>query len=215
MKVIGVFIAFCASAILGIAAIVVGACGENGAFGDKINYSELTADNAREGLIVEGDIVYVWDIFADEVKRENGKVVTVGEYYTVVLPHSYTEEVPAFIGFYSTKSYELSTLETLRSTFESILIGKDDAEGTALHFRGRLKKLDGSRLECIGVSVSDFIEIFELGEEYKAENMMVPYVIESYNGGPYAVILIVGIVLTVIGAGGVLVLVLKDIGEDG
>ena len=214
MKIIGVFIAFCAAAVLGIASLVIGACGENGVFGGKISFDELTAGNASEGLIVEGELYYVWDMFADEIKQQSGgETITVGEYYTVVVPYSFYEENPVFIGFYSQKSSELSSLETLRSAFEDVLLG-NDSEADIMHFRGKLKKLEGVQLEYMTVSVSNFIDIFELGDTADASGIMLPYVIESYDGSDYMLFLIAGIALTIIGFGGVLVLILKDIGED-
>ncbi|MCH5203725.1 MAG: hypothetical protein J1F03_03200 [Oscillospiraceae bacterium] len=211
MKVIGVFIAFCASALLGIAALVIGACGENGVFGDKLKMSELTKENAEEGLIVEGEVYAVWDRFAVEEKEENGKTITVAKYYTMVMEYSFNEEAPIFIGISSGKDNELLTLEQMRSEVEGIITDSSDSDDyTTIHFRGRLRKLDDGMFNFLKVSVSSLLGVTEdVVEEYA-----VPYVIESYDGDVYMLLLIAGIALLIIGVVGVLILILKDIGES-
>ncbi|MCH5195707.1 MAG: hypothetical protein J1F28_03275 [Oscillospiraceae bacterium] len=211
MKVVGVFIAFLSAAILGIASLVIGACGENGAFGGKIEMSKLTKENAEEGLIVEGEVFSVWDKFAVEEKEENGSTTTLAEYYTMIMEYSYNEEAPMFIGISSRDANELSTLEQMRSEVEGIINDTSDSDVyTTIHFRGKLKKLDDGMLGFLKVSVSSLLGVTEdVAEEY-----ITPYVIESYNGSDYMPLLIAGIALTIVGVGGVLVLILKDIGED-
>ncbi len=210
-KVIGVFIAFCVSALLGIAAIIIGACGENGVFGDVIDIAELTKENAKSGLMVKGTVYGIWDKFADEGKTVNGETKTVASYYTMVMPYSRNEESPIYIGIYSKDSKELESFEQMRKETEDVIINEADLEYlTYISFRGRLEKLDDQMLSFLKVSVSS---IWGISEE-AAEEYITPYVIVSSTWSIYIVLLIIGIALTVIGVVGVLILVLKDLGES-
>lgn len=210
-KTIGVFIAFGAAMLLGIAAIVVGACGESGVFGGAMDIAELTKDNAEDGLVVSGDIYGIWDKYAEQEKEENGETKIVASYFTMVLPYSYNEESPVFIGISSSDSSEIEGLEQMRSEVEGIITeGVSPDSHTKMNFRGKLKKLDEGQLSFLKVSVSTLMGI----STNDAEEYIVPYVVESYNGSSYAPVLIAGIALAIIGFGGVLVMILKDIGED-
>lgn len=209
-KTIAVFIAFAAALLLGIAAIVVGACGENGVFGGFTDISELTRENVEEGMTVKGLVYGIWDKYAVHEKDENGEKKVISESYTMVMPYSYDEESPVFIGISSGDSAELSFLEQMRSETEGILTdSSDDEYRTSMVFRGKLRKLDEGELSFLKVSVSTLMGV----TEEDAEEYIVPYVIESDKYSPFMFVLITGIVLTVIGFGGVLVMILKDIGE--
>lgn len=209
-KTIAVFIAFAAALLLGIAAIVVGACGENGVFGGFTDISELTRENVEEGMTVKGLVYGIWDKYAVHEKDENGEKKVISESYTMVMPYSYDEESPVFIGISSGDSAELSSLEQMRSETEGILTDSSDGEyRTSMVFRGKLRKLDEGELSFLKVSVSTLMGV----TEEDAEEYIVPYVIESDKYSPFMFVLIAGIVLTVIGFGGVLVMILKDIGE--
>ncbi len=209
-KTIAVFIAFAAALLLGIAAIVVGACGENGVFGGFTDISELTRENVEEGMTVKGLVYGIWDKYAVHEKDENGEKKVISESYTMVMPYSYDEESPVFIGISSGDSAELSFLEQMRSETEGILTdSSDDEYRTSMVFRGKLRKLDEGELSFLKVSVSTLMGV----TEEDAEEYIVPYVIESDKYSPFMFVLIAGIVLTVIGFGGVLVMILKDIGE--
>ncbi len=210
-KTIAVFIAFAAALLLGIAAIVVGACGENGVFGEFTDISELTRENAEEGMTVKGLVYGVWDKYAIEEKETNGVKKVVSESYVMVMPYSYDEEAPVFIGISSGDSNELEALEQMRSETEGIITESSSSENhTSMNFRGKLRKLDEGQLSFMKVSVSNLLDI----TEEDAEDYVVPYVIESDKYSPFMFVLIAGIALTIAGFGGVLVMILKDIGED-
>lgn len=210
-KTIAVFIAFAAALLLGIAAIVVGACGENGVFGGFTDISELTRENVEDGMTVKGLVYNIWDKYAIYEKDEGGVKKVVSESYTMVMPYSYDEESPVFIGVSSGDSGELSLLEQMRSETEEILNESSSSDNhTSMNFRGRLRKLEEGELSFLKVSVSNLMSI----TEENAEDYIVPYVIESEKYSPYMFVLIAGIVLTIAGLGGVLVMILKDIGED-
>lgn len=210
-KTIAVFIAFAAALLLGIAAIVVGACGENGVFGGFTDISELTRENAEEGMTVKGLVYGIWDKYAIQEKEENGEKKVISESYTMVMPYSYDEESPVFIGISSEDSNELSFLEQMRSETEGIITdSSSDEYHTSMVFRGKLRSLDEGELSFLKVSVATLLGV----TQEDAEEYIVPYVIESDKYSPFMFVLISGIVLTVIGFGGVLVMILKDIGED-
>lgn len=210
-KTIAVFIAFAAALLLGIAAIVVGACGENGVFGGFTDISELTRENAEEGMTIKGLVYGIWDKYAIQEKEENGEKKVISESYTMVMPYSYDEESPVFIGISSEDSNELSFLEQMRSETEGIITdSSSDEYHTSMVFRGKLRRLDEGELSFLKVSVATLLGV----TQEDAEEYIVPYVIESDKYSPFMFVLISGIVLTVIGFGGVLVMILKDIGED-
>ena len=210
-KTIGVFVAFAAALLLGIAAIVIGACGENGVFGGYTDISELTKENAEEGMTVKGLVYGIWDKYAVHEKEEGGEKKVISESYTMVMPYSYDEESPVFIGISSGDSNELSSLEQMRSETEGIItVSSSEENHTTMIFRGKLRKLDEGELSFLKSSVATLIGV----TEENAEEYIVPYVIESDKYSPYMFVLIAGIVLAVIGFGGVLVMILKDIGED-
>ena len=211
MKILRVFIAFCVAAVLGIAAVVVGACGANGAFGGHIDISEVTKDNVAEGMIVEGEIYDIWDQFAAHEKVEDGETITLAAYYTMLMPYSRNEESPIFIGVSSTIGDEIAGLNQMKSEIEDIINDESTADGyTKMSFRGRIVKLDDEKLKFLKQSVAQLLGVSEID----AANYVAPYVIESYNGSPYTPVLIIGIVLTVVGFGGALILFLKDMGDE-
>lgn len=212
MKILRIFIAFCAAAVLGIAAIIVGACGANGAFGGIMSISELTKDNVKEGLIVEGEIYGVWDEFAVHEKEEDGETITLAGYYSMVMPYSYDyEETPIFIGISSTIGDEIAGLDQMRGEVEDI-INEESASDvyTKMNFRGKITRLDGEKLTFFKKSVAQLLAV----SEDDVANYVVPYVIESYNGSSYTPLLIAGIAVTIIGVAGVMIMFIKDIGEE-
>lgn len=210
-KTIGLFIAFGAALLIGIAAIVAGACGENGAFDGSMDIADLTKENAKDGLIVSGDIYGIWDKYAEQEKEENGETKIVAEYFTMVMPYSFNEESPVFIGISSSDSNEIEGLEQMRSEVEGIITDDVSPEyHTKMSFKGKLKKLDEGQLSFLKVSVSTLLGI----TTDDAEEYIAPFVIESYNGSNFAPLLIAGIALAIIGFGGALVMIFKDLGED-
>ena len=211
MKIIKVFIAFCAAAIVGIAALVVGACGTNGAFDGAVDISEITKDSVKHGQIVTGEVYDIWDRFAVQEKEEDGETITVAGYYTMLMPYSYHEEAPVFIGISSTIQNEIDGLEQMRSEIEGIVNDEASADGyTKMKFRGKIARLDDTKLLYLKVSVAQLLGI----TENEAENYIAPYVIESYNGSDFLPVLIAGIVLTIVGISGALILFFKDAGDE-
>ena len=212
MKILRIFIAFCAAAVLGIAAVVVGACGTNGVFGEEMSISELTKENVKEGLIVKGEIYGVWDQFAVHEKEEDGESITLSAYYSMVMPYSYEgEPTPIFIGVSSSIDNEIAGLDQMRGEVEDIITEESTSDVyTKMNFRGKVVKLDDAKLDFFKKSVAQLLAV----TEDDVANYIVPYVIESYNGSPFLPVLVAGIVLTIIGVSGALIMFVKDAGEE-
>ncbi|MDE7363074.1 MAG: hypothetical protein K2N38_14210 [Oscillospiraceae bacterium] len=193
-------IMFIAFAVLGIIMLV-------GSIRDKIELSKprgnletMTAADFYNGRFVEGDIIEIWDEYAYMRETDTFFGIT---YNTKVTSHSYSMPLPSSFESSSPKFISLSIRDgELKKTADKIVSETNNYlindvvldDWTSIHIEGKVTKLSGDNLKL-------FREYFqEIGGD---ESNIVAYEVHVGNDGSNSTTgLIVSIVLTLIGLGG-------------
>ncbi len=154
----------------------------------KVNLSELTGENLKSGMFVEGTILELWDDFAYEKNDSSTR-----EYYAMPLEISYELDYPVFVAVEFGNSQDKTTASRMsKETDDYYIRGKEPAVWTEMQFTGKVSKLKGKMLGFF----EDYVE--EMG--YSPSTSMQPYVIEKYAEGNENIRIVIGAVMTGLGA---------------
>ena len=154
-----------------------------------VDYSTLTADTIKEGMIISGELPFNLGGY-ETVTREgdNGKQ-EVGTYYLIC-----TDDYD-FWGIYTADKALLSKLE--RQATQTVTV--DDLEDvTPIEFKGKVTAMDDDDKRIIREWTADF---FEIDQAALADNVSImDYYIKVVNTSGHPWILALGILVIVIGA---------------
>ena len=153
-----------------------------------VDYSTLTADTIKEGMIISGELPFNLGGY-ETVTREgdNGKQ-EVGTYYLIC-----TDDYD-FWGIYTADKALLSKLE--RQATQTVTV--DDLEDvTPIEFKGKVTAMDDDDKRIIREWTADF---FEIDQAALADNVSImDYYIKVVNTSGHPWILALGILVIVIG----------------
>ncbi len=174
-----------------------------GGIKDKVNYnkskadlSELTAEDLKNGMFVEGTILEMWDNFAYE-KNDSSTY----EYYAMPLETSFERDYPIFVAIKLGNPQDKAIASRMsKETDDYYIRGKEPAVWTEMPFTGKVHKLKGEMLGFF----EEYME--EMG--LSPSTHMRPYVISKYAEGNENIRIVIGAVMTGIGLviGGLFVL---------
>lgn len=154
-----------------------------------VDYSTLTADTIKEGMIISGELPFNLGGY-ETVTREgdNGKQ-EVGTYYLIC-----TDDYD-FWGIYTADKALLSKLE--RQATQTVTV--DDLEDvTPIEFKGKVTAMDDDDKRIIREWTADF---FDMDQAALADNVnIMDYYIKVVNTSGHPWILALGILVIVIGA---------------
>ena len=154
-----------------------------------VDYSTLTADTIKEGMIISGELPFNLGGY-ETVTREgdNGKQ-EVGTYYLIC-----TDDYD-FWGIYTADKALLSKLE--RQATQTVTV--DDIEDvTPIEFKGKVTAMDDDDKRIIREWTADF---FDVDQAALADNVnIMDYYIKVVNTSGHPWILALGILVIVIGA---------------
>ena len=154
-----------------------------------VDYSTLTADTIKEGMIISGELPFNLGGY-ETVTREgdNGKQ-EVGTYYLIC-----TDDYD-FWGIYTADKALLSKLE--RQATQTVTV--DDLEDvTPIEFKGKVTAMDDDDKRIIREWTADF---FDMDQASLADNVSImDYYIKVVNTSGHPWILALGILVIVIGA---------------
>lgn len=154
-----------------------------------VDYSTLTADTIKEGMIISGELPFNLGGY-ETVTREgdNGKQ-EVGTYYLIC-----TDDYD-FWGIYTADKALLSKLE--RQATQTVTV--DDLEDvTPIEFKGKVTAMDDDDKRIIREWTADF---FDMDQATLADNVnIMDYYIKVVNTSGHPWILALGILVIVIGA---------------
>ena len=154
-----------------------------------VDYSTLTADTIKEGMIISGELPFNLGGY-ETVTREgdNGKQ-EVGTYYLIC-----TDDYD-FWGIYTADKALLSKLE--RQATQTVTL--DDLEDvTPIEFKGKVTAMDDDDKRIIREWTADF---FDMDQAALADNVnIMDYYIKVVNTSGHPWILALGILVIVIGA---------------
>lgn len=154
-----------------------------------VDYSTLTADTIKEGMIISGELPFNLGGY-ETVTREgdNGKQ-EVGTYYLIC-----TDDYD-FWGIYTADKALLSKLE--RQATQTVTV--DDLEDvTPIEFKGKVTAMDDDDKRIIREWTADF---FDVDQAALADNVnIMDYYIKVVNTSGHPWILALGILVIVIGA---------------
>jgi len=165
-----------------------------GGIADKVNYnksradlSELTAEDLKNGMFVEGTIYEMWDDFAYE-KNDSSSY----EYYAMPLESSFELDYPVFVAIKLGNSQDKTIASRMsKETDDYYIRGKEPAVWTEMQFTGKVHKLKGELLDYF----EEYVE--EMG--YSPSTSMQPYVISKYAEGNENIRITIGGVMTGLG----------------
>ncbi len=165
-----------------------------GGIADKIAYnkpkadlSELTADDLKNGMFVEGTIYEMWDNFAYE-KNDSSTY----EYFAMPLETSFELDEPVFVAIKLGNSQDKTIASRMsKETDDYYIRGKEPVVWTEMQFTGKVHKLKG---EILGF-FEEYVE--EMG--YSTSSSMQPYVISKYAKGNENIRIVIGAVMTGLG----------------
>lgn len=154
-----------------------------------VDYSTLTADTIKEGMIISGELPFNLGGY-ETVTREgdNGKQ-EVGTYYLIC-----TDDYD-FWGIYTADKALLSKLE--RQATQTVTVD-DLKDVTPIEFKGKVTAMDDDDKRIIREWTADF---FEIDQATLADNVnIMDYYIKVVNTSGHPWILALGILVIVIGA---------------
>lgn len=211
MKLVRLVILFAVFAIGGIFLLV-------SAIGDKIELSKpkgdltmMTANDFYDGRFVEGTLYELWDEFAYMKTTKKTFGITTSSkvsahYFAFPLETSYDSDewVLAAISFSNDRDYALAK-KIYDQTEKFYTTGKEPATWEKLQVVGKVTKLKGDGLKFFQEYIVDDCEL-------SASRNMVPYVINFGNDGDNSTVsLIIGIVATIVGLGGLAFMIIRKI----
>lgn len=153
----------------------------------KIDLSELTAEDLKDGMFVEGTIYELWHNFAYE-KNDSSTY----EYYAMPLETSFELDEPVFVAVKLTNSEDKSTASRMfKETDDYYSREIEPAEWTEMQLTGKVHTLKGDILDYF----EEYIE--KMG--YSPAVNMEPYYINRYSPGHENIGIVVGGVMTGLG----------------
>lgn len=181
------FIGACVLLIGGITILVGGIKDKVNLNKPRMNFSELTAEDLRDGMFVEGTVYEMWDNFAYETNDS-----TTREYYAMPLETSFELDEPVFVAVKVVTSQDKATASKMsKETDDYYIRDIEPAVWTEMQLTGKVKKLKGDILDYF----EEYVE--EMG--YSPAVSMKPYVIVRYTAGHDRLMLTVGIVMAAVG----------------
>ncbi len=167
--------------------LLVGGIKDKVSLNKRMDFSEIDADDLRDGMFVEGTIIEMWDDFAYETNDSS-----TYQYYAMPLETSYVLDHPVFVAVKLTNSTDKATASKMSKETDNYYIRDiEPDEWTVMPMTGKVHMLKGE--------IRDYFEeyIEEMG--YSPSVSMEPYVISRYNPGNENIRLIVGIVMALLG----------------
>ncbi|MCM1166009.1 MAG: hypothetical protein NC299_09200 [Lachnospiraceae bacterium] len=208
MKFVRFLIIFVMLAFLGIALLVATIKDKAELAKPRGDLETMKASDFYNGRFVEGEIYDIWDNYAyleesDTIFGISYNTKTTAQYYAMPLPSSYDEEELKFVALSIRDAATQKTANRVVEETADYLDGKELPEWTTLNVTGKVTKLSG---EGLGLFRS-YISKMGGGEEN-----IVAYVINVGNdGGGSTGVMILAIVLTVIGLGGSVFLIIRRV----
>ncbi len=179
--------------------------------GDKISrskpradISEITADEFKNGIFVSGTIYELWDAFAymeesDETLGVKHNTRVTANYYAMPLEASFYGEdpEPKFVALAIRDPSVIKIADKMvDETNDYYIDGIKPETWTTLEISGKVTELSGDGLKFFKKYVED--------QGFSAERTIVPFLINDGNdGGSSTSGLVMGIILTVVGLGGI------------
>lgn len=173
--------------LVGGIVFLVGGIKDKVNYGSRMDISEVTANDLKDGMFIEGTIYEIWDKFAYETNDSS-----TYDYYAVPLETSFTLEYPVFVAVKVTNSSDKSVASRMsKETDDFYLRDIEPAQWTEMPITGRVDKLDGKML--------DYLEEYAEEMEFSRNESVAPYVITRYVGGNENVRIVIGAVMTGVG----------------
>lgn len=175
---------------------------------------EITEDELYVGKVVEGEIYELWDEFAYTTEYDTtfgvqtSKERTTDRFFALPLEYSFYSDKIMLVAVSSRNSDQLKIFD--RMAMESAQYyenGIEYEDYTTTHFVGRVERLSGEYLGWFKKYTTKALGV----SEAEAADYYVPYVIKSYGGAGGVVTIVIGAVLTLVGAAGVLLTIVRRI----
>lgn len=187
MRFIRLVITLAALLIGGIVFLVGGIKDKVNLSQPRVDISELTPEQLKDGMIVEGTIYELWDEFAYET--DDGDKYS---YYAMPLETTFEESELVFVALCVGNSTDKGIASKMSKETDDYYIKNITPEvWTELHITGKVSKLKGKVLEYF----EEYIEEMEYSPNYN----MKAYTIKSFSEGSENVKLIAGIIMIAIG----------------
>ena len=150
-----------------------------------VDYSELSAADYKEGMMVEGELPYnlgCYEVYYEE--KDNGQKKAVGNYYLIFAGNE------GFMGLYTPRKDLMSQLDRQADEWDL-----DDYESiTPVHFKGKVMAMDSDDKRFLDQALSGFGYTDEEIEDYA-----VYLYIKCIDTGSHPVLLGAGIAAAVAG----------------
>lgn len=175
---------------------------------------DITEKDLYVGRVVEGEIYELWDEFAytseyDTTLGIKSNERTTDRYFALPLEYSFSGDNLMFVAVSSRKKDELKVFEVMeKETVDYYDNGIEYQEYTTTHFTGKVQRLGGEYLGFFREYVAYIMDV----SESEASDYFVPYVLVSTSGaGGIVPLIIIGAVMTLVGLGGVAIVVIRRI----
>ncbi len=172
--------------VIGIVSLI-GGIKDKAGLGKAVDLSELAAEDIKDGMIVEGNIVEMWDNFAYEKNDSSTR-----EYYAMPLETSFELDYPVFVAIRAVTAEDKAAASKMsKETDDFYIRDVEPTEWTEMQITGKVKRLGGDILDYF----EEYVE--EMG--YNPSVSMKPYYIDRYSVGRENMKLIFGIVSAFVG----------------
>lgn len=154
-------------------------------FKKPVNYNFMTAEEVKEGVVVEGNLLYNFGSYEESYQRGRFGQKMGGSAYYYLIPVIAGEE-DAYLGFYTGNQELIAALDRQTEETYAMLDSGTDVQPTAIHFKGKITKMDNDDKNYFHQGLSQFGLTPEEASEYGKElyikvifydNLWIPLVI--------------------------------------
>lgn len=169
-----------------------------------VDYSTVKESEIEKGMIIEGDLSLNYGAFEESYTTTYG-VKSGTSKYTYMIPVGDNK----YIGLKNDSTSMQEQLENQANKTFSYLLGQSTSEPETIHFKGRVKKMDGETKGFLQDYMMDAVSVLDMGfSESEVDAHILDYYIECENYDNWGATLMVGIVLLLIGGAIILVPIL-------
>lgn len=152
-------------------------------FKTPVNYNFMTAADAKDGTVVEGNLLYNFGSYEEQYTTGRFGNKTGSSSYWYLIPLIGGEE-EAYMGFYTGNQALISALD--RQSEETYSMSDTDTEPTPIHFKGKIVKMDSEDETYFRDGLLEFGLTLEEAQEYGIksyikvifyDNLWIPFVI--------------------------------------
>ena len=160
-------------------------------FKTPVNYNFMTAAEAKDGTVVEGNLLYNFGSYEEQYTtgRTGNRTGSTSYWYLIPL---IGEEEEAYMGFYTGNKELITALD--RQSEETYSMFDTGVEPTPIHFKGKIVKMDSEDMTYFRDGLLEFGLTLEEAQEYGIQSY-IKVIFYDNLWGP----LIIGIVAFLVG----------------